>query len=54
MEVVKVNKNGNSKAVNLPVKYCDKLGIKIGSFLDCRLTVKDEIVIILHKEKGSS
>lgn len=54
MEVVKVNKNGNSRAVNLPVKFADKLGIKIGDFVDCTLTVKDEIVIIKHKEKGTS
>lgn len=54
MEVLKVNRNGNSRAVNLPSKFCDKLSIKLGDFVDCTLTVKDEIIIIKHPEKGTS
>lgn len=54
MEHPKVIKIGNSKGITIPHKFCEKLGIKIGDFTDCTLTVKDEIVIIKHKEKGTS
>ena len=51
METTKINRNGNSKAVNLPAPFCRKLGIQIGDFVNCWLTVKDEIVIIRADEK---
>lgn len=54
MEHPKVIKIGNSKGITIPHKFCKKLGIKIGDFIDCTLTVKDEIVIIKHKEKERS
>lgn len=52
MEPIKVIKIGNSKGVVIPHLFCKRLGINIGDFMDCWLTVKDEIVIIRHGEKG--
>jgi len=54
MEHPKVIKIGNSKGITIPHRFCRKLGLRIGDFLDATLTVKDEIVIIKHEEKGKS
>lgn len=51
METTKVNRNGNSKAINIPAIYCRRLGIRVGDFMDCYLTVKDQIVIIPHNQE---
>lgn len=54
MEHPKVIRIGNSMGITIPHMFCKKLGIRIGDFTSCWLTVKDEIVIVKHKEKERS
>jgi antitoxin component of MazEF toxin-antitoxin module len=54
METRKIIKVGNSKAVNIPANFCKKLNLTIGDYIDCWLTIDNEIAIIKHDQKGKS
>lgn len=45
MEIRKIVKDGNSKAVHLPSAYCRKLALDAGHFVVIRCTVDGEIVL---------
>lgn len=54
MEMPKIIKIGNSKGITIPHNFCKKLGLRLGDFVEARLTVKDEIIIKLHVPKKGS
>lgn len=51
MEFVKVQKHGGSKSVSLPHRYCKKLGIELGHFLACSISIDGAITLKPTKDQ---
>ena len=42
---ITVRKSGNSFIITLPKSYCEMIGIRDGSILDCEPFTKDSLII---------